>query len=534
MRNFYTFIYLLGTLSCLLLMPACSNSNDDIEDEPEQEEPIETTTEDEKLNKIVYDFLSSYYLWNDEYKAQTLDYTKEYQQFFRDGLMTLKSNTLDRRAYTYTDDNGIQQTGYTLFSYISEMPDYTTSTRATNDLYKKEKEMSLGIIGLLPCAYKEDTTPNGKNYFVRFMVRGVYPGSPADQAGLARGHFIEKLDGKDIRVSNYQELFYELMAPTTAASHTIQTCYLQSDRTESTPTTKTISCSPLELNPIIKAQVETVSNHKVGYLFYNQFDGGYDEELLAELKKFKQEGITDLVLDLRYNLGGHVVSANLLATCIAGTASEGKSFAEYRYNDTRMKALGNKRHVELFGEKLSNDALKSQLADAQLNLKSLYVIVSDETASASELVINSLEGIDLDVFLIGTTTRGKNVGMEVITVGKGESKGNDLEKSYEIAPITFQTYNAKGFGDYEKGFVPNMEVDETNAFNLKNAFTVYRPLGSQEEYLYGFALEQITGETIVKRPTASTRGTDTPTMQQLAPLAPPVRSERGMITRWEE
>ena len=527
MRYFYTFLYLLGTLGCLTLMPSCSSDNGD---DPTNDNPNETTTDDEKLNKLVYEFLGNYYLWNDEYKAQTLDYSKEYKQFFRDGLMNLKSNTLDRRAYT--DNNGV--TRYSLFSYIEEVPDYT-STRATDsDLYKKEKEMSFGLIGLFAFAYKADTDPNGKNHFVRFMVRGVYPGSPADKAGLARGYFIEQYDGADIRVSNYQEVFYALMTPTTAGSHTVQACYLQSDNTLSNPTTKTMSCSAIDLNPIIKAQVETVSGHKVGYLFYNTFEGGYDEELLAELKKFKQEGITDLVLDLRYNLGGHVVSANLLATSIAGTACEGKSFAEYRYNDTRMREMGNKRKVELFGEKLSDDALKSQLADCKLNLNNLYIIVSDETASASELVINALEGIDLNIFLIGKTTRGKNVGMEVITVGKGQSKGSELEKTYDIAPITFQTYNAKGFGDYEKGFVPNLEVDEINAFNQEEMITVYRPLGSQGEYLYGFALEQITGETIVKRPSASTRGLDGTAVEGLTPLALPVQSERGMITRWKE
>lgn len=526
MRHFHTLLSLLGIVSCLTLLPACSSHHEnEIPDNEDNNTPEETTsTEDEKLNQIVYDFLSDYYLWNDEYKAQTLDFSKAYQQFFEDGLMSLKTNTLDRR-YNEAKEK------YYLFSYIKEVPDYS-STRATgSNLYKKEKEMSFGLIGLFPFIYK--TASDGNDY-VPFMVRGVYPGSPADKAGLSRGDFIQKWDGKDIRISNWQEIWNAMMYPTTAATHTVESCYVNSDNTLSNPTTKTMTCAPLELNPVLKAQVETVSGHKVGYLFYTRFDGGYDQELLDELKQFKQEGITDLVLDLRYNLGGHVVSANLLATCIAGSACEGKAFVEYRFNDTRMKALGNKRKVELFGEKLSDDALKSQLADCQLNLSRLYVIVSDETASASELVINALEGIDLDLFLIGTTTMGKNVGMEVITVGKGEVKGNDLEKKYQIAPITFQTYNAKGFGDYEKGFLPNMEVDESNIFNQERILTVYQPLGTQKEYLYAFALEQITGETIIKRPSASTRGIASLTMEQWMPLPLPARSERGMVTRWEE
>ena len=86
MRHFYIFLYLLGTLGCLTLMPACSSDNDD---EPGNDNPSETITDDEKLNKMVYEFLGKYYLWNDEYKAPSLDYTKEHKQFFRDGLMNL-------------------------------------------------------------------------------------------------------------------------------------------------------------------------------------------------------------------------------------------------------------------------------------------------------------------------------------------------------------------------------------------------------------------------------------------------------------
>lgn len=82
------------------------------------------------------------------------------------------------------------------------------------------------------------------------------------------------------------------MFPSTAATHTVESCYVNSDNTLSNPTTKTMTCEALELNPVLKAQVETVSGHKVGYLFYTRFDGGYDQELLDELKQFKQEDIT--------------------------------------------------------------------------------------------------------------------------------------------------------------------------------------------------------------------------------------------------
>lgn len=82
-----------------------------------------------------------------------------------------------------------------------------------------------------------------------------------------------------------------------------------------------------------------------------------------------------------------------------------------------------------------------------MNLSKVYCLVSGQTASASELVINSLRGIDIEVILIGEQTNGKNVGME-------GTEFTTKAGTYEFFPITFQSYNAKDFGKYEKGFPP--------------------------------------------------------------------------------
>ena len=75
---------------------------------------------------------------------------------------------------------------------------------------------------------------------------------------------------------------------------------------------------------------------------------GYKGLVTGEIKEFKSQNITDLILDLRYNGGGHVISANLIATCIAGAKSEGKVFTSLRYNKERMEKRNNKREEELF------------------------------------------------------------------------------------------------------------------------------------------------------------------------------------------
>lgn len=192
-----------------------------------------------------------------------------------------------------------------------------------------------------------------------------------------------------------------------------------------------------------------------------------------------------MILDLRYNGGGHTMSANLIATCIAGTASQGKVFSSLRFNDERMAKLNNKREDELFAYS-SYPNLGTSLSAGSLNLPRVYCLVGNGTASASELVINSLEGIDLDVILIGEKTTGKNVGMEY-------EEYTVRNNTYRVVPITFQSYNAKGLSDYEKGFEPDILMDETNPYNEQGVFYIHKDYGNNEEPLYAKAIELITG-----------------------------------------
>ena len=79
------------------------------------------------------------------------------------------------------------------------------------------------------------------------------------------------------------------------------------------------------------------------------------------------------------------------------------------------------------------------------------------TASASELVINGLRGLGIEVNTIGQKTLGKNVGMEGI-------RKEFLRYSFTFYPITFYCENALGFRDYSDGFVPTLELDDANYY----------------------------------------------------------------------
>lgn len=65
--------------------------------------------------------------------------------------------------------------------------------------------------------------------------------------------------------------------------------------------------------------------------------------------------------------------------------------------------------------------------------------------------------------------------------------------TYRVVPITFQSYNAKGFGEYEKGFEPDILMDETNPYNEQGVFYIHKDYGNNEEPLYAKAIELITG-----------------------------------------
>lgn len=458
------------------------------------------TTEDMEINAKVDEYLREMYLWNDEYKTLNLDHNKGYEDFFYDALGSMTTNTLDKKA---TADGK-----YTLFSYIQKK-NPIGSTRSTR--VKKEQTYSFGITGAdIRAIGSED------NYTIYFFVQGVYPNSPAARAGIKRGSSIMQINGEKLTLNNYWQHYLDLLIPASAFSLRITEEDMEGGTQE-----KDISSEAMYCNPVLFSKVTTeeeTPGHRIGYLVYSGFEAGFDQELFDVFKEFKSQNITDLILDLRYNGGGHVISANLMATCIAGAKSEGKVFASLRYNKERMEKLNNKREEELFA--YSNyENLATSLSAGALNLQHVYCIVGSGTASASELVINSLKGIDVEVTLIGKRTTGKNVGMEPVEY----TIGNNV---YEVVPITFQGYNAKGVGDYENGFTPDIEIDENDPYGRGDGYYIYRDYGSDKEFLYARAIQEITGQA----PAPTTRSAET-LMRGKALKVPAIyrRGHEGMI-----
>jgi carboxyl-terminal processing protease len=197
----------------------------------------------------------------------------------------------------------------------------------------------------------------------------------------------------------------------------------------------------------------------------------------AIFSKFKSEGITDLVLDLRFNSGGSESSAQSLASFIGKDIDATKTFERRIYNAKveaeilKDPALGQGYLTTKFQAKDAN-------IGGQLTGGRVYILTSSRTASASELIINALKPF-MDVFLIGDVTYGKNVGS--ISIYDEDSKTN----TWGLQPIVVKVFNSLGQSEYGNGFQPNV-LDEDNGLYLY-------PLGDQREALLAQAIGQITG-----------------------------------------
>lgn len=465
---------------------------------------------DSELNRMVDEYLVVNYLWNSDYKQLrrdlSLDYIDQNRNFLKTTLLGMTTNTLDKKLSASGN--------YRVYSYLlrtdATTPAAMNSRSGVNHpSVQAKKEYNFGIAGITIASYKS----GGKTYYM-FAVSAVYPSSPAAEAGIARGTLIQKVDNAPIDASNFEELYTTLLAPASARS--VDLSIYQGQPVQ-------LTAQLLYPTPVLYEEVIGEGAHKIGYLVYHSFDAAYDDDLLDAVARFKQAGITDLILDLRNNGGGHVITSNMLSTCIAGSACDGKVYEYYRFNDDRMadpkrteRDTGHEydQTVKKFYETFDyGDYYGVDLRQYALDLKRLYVLTTGSTASSSEAVINSLRGIGVDVVLVGERTEGKNVGMEV-------NRFTVDNYTYELAPITFQGYNAR-----QESVDPSGLGVDLNAADWNNGYVDF---GQRDEPLLATALQAITGKTYRKASATRTGAVDATPVADL--VLPPVPGRpRGML-----
>jgi carboxyl-terminal processing protease len=325
-----------------------------------------------------------------------------------------------------------------------------------------------------------------------FFVEYVTPDSPAADSGIARGDIIFTIDGKLLNIDNYQPLYYQ---------NTASFGFADWNGNELVPNGTEISLTAIELNqdPIIYDDVIEYEGSKIGYFVYTQFTGGENGEWLDELngvfESFKAAGVSDVIVDLRYNPGGSLdLSAYIASTLAPVEAMQNKEvFVNLVWNDFYNQYWAE-ADLDDDGKAdgLNSEQLRIPLpqSDLNLNLSAVYFLTTEGTASASESLMAGLYPY-MDVVQIGTTTYGKCYASITIDDWEVPKRHN-----WAMQPLVIKYSNADGFTDFVSGIEPDIMVED----NLLYA----KPFGSLEDPLLAQALEEITGVSPVMKKSIQT------------------------------
>ena len=292
-------------------------------------------------------------------------------------------------------------------------------------------------------------------------VKYVHPESSASEKNILRGDLFTAVNGFNLTINNYRDILFadEMMSYTISLSNYENGSFIPDGRNITLIKETNFEKKPIHITKTIEAGSITgavTGTYKIGYLMYNQFVSGYDEELNDVFADFKSENITDLVLDLRYNRGGAISSCVVLSSLITGQFT-GEVFSSQNWNDKLNKYWEEKNQDlnDYFVGSLSNG-----MALNSLNLSKLYVLTSSESASASELLINGLAS-HINVIHIGDTTTGKNVGSITLYDYIDNDGNKNPNHKYAMQPIVLAIANSDGFSDYTEGLKPDHEIKES-------------------------------------------------------------------------
>jgi len=261
-------------------------------------------------------------------------------------------------------------------------------------------------------------------------VRHVDPGSPAALAGIQRGDRVMQIAGRAASEVIAADDFTALTA--TAPG---QTLALSTSRAGGAPSSSLLSAASYSLTPVTGTTVLlSPGGRKLGYIAVKDMISQALAPADAAFAQFKAAGVSDLMLDLRYNGGGLVSTGATLAGYVAGSRGAGLNYATLLFNDKHSA---------------SNTHVAFAVPGAALNLPRVFVLMGRRTCSASEQVINGLRGAGLNVVAIGETSCGKPVGFQPTSY---------CGTTYSL--VNFESVNQVGTGRYFNGFAPTCAVAE--------------------------------------------------------------------------
>lgn len=269
----------------------------------------------------------------------------------------------------------------------------------------------------------------------------VFVDSPANTVGgFERGQTVLSIDGRTIADITANEGINAALA-----NDTVQFEIQEIDGTVLPPVSVTIAIVTIDPIPQYRVIDMGPGEPPVGYMEFATFISTADPVFNTVFADFIAAGVEDVIIDMRYNGGGLVSTANLLGNYLGGFANDGQIFSNTEFNADRAAANNSTDYLARIGN--------------SIDINRLVIVASRGTASASELVINGLDPfVNGGVYIVGDNTFGKPVGQI----------GLDFCEKI-LRPTSFKKSNAAGYGDYFDGLPVDCAATDDLGFPVGDA-----------------------------------------------------------------
>ena len=468
-----------------VLFCSCTKKDQPVPPQP----PPEGGTGINKLLDSVFLYAQQVYYWNEQLPSYDKFAPEKYADAKgKNNLDALEAELFDITRYAI---NPVTQLSFEYNIHQPDIPKYSTILDFTNPIGVNSNPVTAASLRTIGRNFGFSLVAMNNN---DIRILSVNKDAPAALSGLKRGSIVKSVNDHPATTS---EEFYRFIKKATEdpVIH-----FTIADPVSGVEKKVTLSATTPAQNPLFKDTVFNIGNVSTGYLAYDRFTGESNTRTYLEpvFNRFEAQHITELIIDLRYNGGGFQSTCQYLANRLVPAADNGKvMFREY-YNNLMQQGkasiLANQPIVDDAGNPIMIGEKKATLLDIDYslkanttlfekegglgNLKRIFFIVSDATASASELLINSLKPY-MDVKLIGVSFSGGNVR----TYGKPVGFFDINIDKYKIYMSLYHDKNANDEGAFFDGMPADVSVPDDPAIDfgdlrdpsLRNAFAVIAP-----------------------------------------------------------